>query len=233
MKLSILIPVYNEKSTISVILDKIASLDLGFAEKEIIIIDDGSTDGTREFLRSLNSEYKILYHDKNQGKGAAIRTGLKEATGAYVVVQDADLEYDPQDLRTMVQKMIADNLRVLYGSRRLNKENKQHSGFQYYVGGWFLTLVTNMLYAQRLTDEPTCYKMFKTDFLRSMPLACLRFEFCPEVTALSALAGEKIKEIPISYFPRHRNEGKKIKWQDAITAIRVLVFYKIKSLFKK
>lgn len=233
MKLSILIPVYNEKNTINTILEKITNLDLGFVEKEIVIIDDCSTDGTREIIQSLGGRYKVLYHEKNQGKGAAIRTGLKEVTGEYVVVQDADLEYDPQDLRTMIQKMIEDNLRVLYGSRRLNRENRQHSGLQYYLGGWFLTLITNILYQQKLTDEPTCYKMFKTDFIKSMPLVCRRFEFCPEVTALAALRGEKIQEIPISYYPRHKSEGKKINWQDAVTAVRVLVLYKLKSLFKK
>jgi len=229
VKLSIIVPVYNEKNTILEILKRLADLDLGIIEKEIIIVDDCSKDGTKDIVKSLGDNYKIIFHELNQGKGAAIRTGLKEATGDYVVIQDADLEYNPNDLKTMVDKMAAENLDVLYGSRRLNKENIQHSGFQYYLGGLVLTVLTNFLYGQKLTDEPTCYKMFKTELIKAMPLVCRRFEFCPEVTALISLSGYKIKEIPISYFPRHKKEGKKIGWHDAFVAILVLLKYKINS----
>lgn len=240
MKLSIIIPVYNEKNTILEILKRLADLDLGNIAKEIIIVDDFSTDGTREIINSLAGNYKIIFHNQNQGKGMAIRSGLKEASGDYVVIQDADLEYDPNDLRVMINKMVAENMDVLYGSRRLNKKNIQHSGIQYYFGGWVLTVLTNALYGLKLTDEPTCYKMFKTELIKSMPLACKRFEFCPEVTALAALGGYDIKEIPISYFPRHKKQGKKISWRDAIVAIKILFKYrfldfvsKIKPKFQK
>lgn len=255
MKLSIIVPVYNEKNTVLEILKRLTDLDLGNIAKEIIIVDDFSTDGTREIIKGLSgsykqslkslqaskeenafsslfspSDYKIIFHDQNQGKGLAVRGGLKEATGDYVVIQDADMEYDPGDLKMMIDKMVAENLTVLYGSRRLKKENTQYSGLLYYFGGCFLTFIANILYGQKLTDEPTCYKMFKTDFIRSLPLQCRRFEFCPEVTALSALRGIKIPEVPISYYPRHKKEGKKIRWHDALKAVWVLLKYR--SRFK-
>ena len=197
-------------------------------EKEIIIVDDCSVDGTREFLKSSNGWGRVLFHDQNQGKGAAIRSGLKEATGDYVVIQDADLEYDPSDFKPMMEKMISEGLLVLYGSRRLKEENTQYSGLLYYFGGWLLTILANLLYGQKLTDEPTCYKMFKTDFLKNLDLHCRRFEFCPEVTALTALRGIKISEVPISYRPRHKAEGKKICWRDELVAIWTLLKYRIK-----
>lgn len=253
MKLSIIIPVYNEKNTILEILKRLADLDLGNIAKEIIIVDDFSTDGTREIIKNLAgnykqslkslqaskeenvfsslfspSDYKIIFHNQNQGKGSAIRSGLKEATGDYVVIQDADMEYDPSDLKMMVDKMIAGNLMVLYGSRRLKKENTQYSGLLYYFGGCLLTFIANILYGQKLTDEPTCYKMFQTGFIKSFPLKCSRFEFCPEVTALSALRGVKIQEVPISYYPRHKKEGKKIRWHDALEAVWVLLKYRLR-----
>ena len=227
MKLSIIVPVYNEKDTILEILKKLTDLNLNNIEKEIIIVDDCSTDGTREIIKSLTGIYKIIFHDRNQGKGAAIRSGLKETTGNYVIIQDADMEYDPGDFQVMIDKMIAENLTVLYGSRRLKKDNTQYSGLLFYCGGWLLTVMTNFLYGQKLTDEPTCYKMFQTDFIKNLPLRCRRFEFCPEVTALSALRGIKILEVPISYHPRHKKEGKKIRWHDELTAVWVLLKYRI------
>jgi len=233
MKLSIIIPVYNERNTIIEILKKVDGVNFGNIQKEVIIVDDYSTDGTRKILEGLTGPYKIIFHNENQGKGLAIRSGLKEVAGDYVVIQDADLEYNPNDLRIMVEKMIAENMDVLYGSRRLNKKNIQHSGFQYYFGGWVLTILTNLLYGQKLTDEPTCYKMFKTELIKSMPLMCRRFEFCPEVTALASLGGHHINEIPISYYPRHKKEGKKIRWHDAITAVKVLFKYRFLDLYSR
>ncbi|MEK7165595.1 MAG: glycosyltransferase family 2 protein [Patescibacteria group bacterium] len=223
MKLSIIIPVYNEENTIAEILNKVRVVDLGDVEKEVIVVDDCSTDGTRKILSENAAGIKLLFHDRNFGKGRAIRTGLAEATGDYFIVQDADLEYDPQDFKPMLQRMRQENLEVLYGSRRLKKENVQHSGVIYYFGGWVLTVLANILYGQHLTDEPTCYKMFKMEFIKKLPLKSERFEFCPEVTALIALRGIKIKEIPISYFPRHKKEGKKIGWRDELQAIWVLL----------
>ncbi|KKR34531.1 MAG: Glycosyl transferase family 2 [Candidatus Magasanikbacteria bacterium GW2011_GWA2_40_10] len=228
MKLSIIIPVYNEKNSILEILRKVDEVDFGNIQKEVVIIDDFSIDGTRQIIEGLTGDYKIIFHNQNQGKGSAIRTGLKVATGDYAVIQDADLEYDPRDLRVMVEKMLAERLTVLYGSRRLKKDNVQYSGLLFYFGGWLLTILTNILYGQRLTDEPTCYKMFKTDFIKSLPLQCHHFEFCPEVTALTALKGIKIPEVPISYYPRHKKEGKKIRWYDELVAIWVLLKYRIR-----
>lgn len=225
-KLSILIPVFNESRTIAEILAQIDAVPMP-VEKELIIVDDGSTDGTREILRAYEGKYVIVFHEKNAGKGAAIRTALARATGDYVVPQDADLEYEPADLVPMVEKMIAEDLVVLYGSRESGANRNRPSGPQYYLGGLLLTWITNVLYAQKLTDEPTCYKMFKTEFITSLPLVCERFEFCPEVTALTAKRGIIIPEIPISYKPRSVDQGKKIRWKDGVEAIWTLVKYRI------
>jgi len=227
MKLSIIIPTYNEKRTIVELLDKIETVNFPI-EKEIIIIEDCSTDGTKELLKNFENKYKIIYHRINSGKGKGIRNGLAVATGDFVVVQDADLEYDPNDLKLMLKKMMDENLVVLYGSRRLKKENKQYSGLSFYLGGVFLSWLTNVLYGQKITDEPTCYKMFKVEFLKSLPLSSERFEFCPEVTALTALRNIKIPEIGIAYYPRKSNEGKKINWRDGLTAIKTLIKYRFK-----
>lgn len=227
MKLSIIIPVFNEKSTITQILEKLEKLNLG-AEKEIIIIDDYSTDGTREIVKQYQGKYKVFYHDKNYGKGKALRTGFAAMTGEVVVVQDADLEYDPVDFKIMLDKMTASGGEVVYGSRRLNHSyfRSRHSGHIFALGGILLTWLTNLLYSTRITDEPTGYKMFKTDLLRSLDLKCQGFEFCPEVTAKIARQKIKIHEVPINYFPRHKNEGKKINWRDAIIAAWTLLKYR-------
>lgn len=230
-KLSIVVPVYNEKDTVLQILSKIDSVDLGPVEKEIIIVDDGSTDGTRELLRGLGDKYKILYQDKNRGKGAALRAGFKETTGYWIVVQDADLEYDPDDLKKLLQKIQEPDIKVVYGSRHLNKNyfTERRSGYLYALGGIFLTRLANILYGIKITDEPTCYKMFRADLLRNLNLECERFEFCPEVTAKIAKRKIKIYEVPIEYFPRHKNEGKKINWRDAAEAAWTLIKYKFKD----
>ena len=227
MTLSILLPVFNEKNTISAILKKIDEVDLGDLgfDKEIIIIDDGSTDGTADVLRGLEGRYKILYHPRNRGKGAAIRTGLKEASGDYVIIQDADLEYDPNDYRKLLEVALKNNAEVVYGSRLTNHQNK-FSHTSYYLGGIFLNFATNFLYGTKITDESTCYKLFKTEVIKSIPLKCQRFEFCPEVTAKVAKRGIKIYEAPINYYPRHINEGKKIKWRDGVIALWTLIKYK-------
>lgn len=228
MKLSIIIPVYNEKNTILEILKKIETnnlTDLGF-EKEIIIVDDGSTDGTLEILKGLEKNYKIIYHPKNQGKGAAIRTGLKYATGDYTIIQDADLEYDPKDYKKLLECAIKNNAQVVYGSRNLNPKNK-YSSLLYYLGGVFLTFLTNILYNAKITDEATGYKLFKTEFLKSIPLDSKGFEFCPEITAKIAKRKIKIYEVPISYYPRSIKAGKKIKWwKDGLKAAWALIKYR-------
>ncbi|MFH0852567.1 MAG: glycosyltransferase family 2 protein [bacterium] len=230
MKLSIIIPVFNEAQTIEELLAKVQNADLG-VEKEIIIVDDCSTDGTREILEKYRDKYIVLRHEKNHGKGKAIRTGLANASGDWVVIQDADLEYDPNDLKLLVGKAKEVQVKVVYGSRRLHHSyfKRRHSGHIFALGGIFLTWVTNLLYGIKITDEPTCYKMFKTELLKSINLECQRFEFCPEVTAKVAKRKIPIYEVPISYSPRHKNEGKKIGWRDAFKAVVTLLKYRFKK----
>lgn len=224
-KLSIIIPVYNEKNTITKVLSKIDNLNFGETQKEVVIVDDCSTDGTRDILKGLIDRYKIVCHEKNKGKGAAIRSGLFFVTGDWVTIQDADLEYDSNDLKSLLEKIKRPGVSVVYGSRRLhcNYFARRHSGHIFALGGIFLTWLTNLLYQTMITDEPTCYKMFRTDLLKSLDLKCQRFEFCPEVTAKIAKKGIKIHEVPINYYPRHKNEGKKINWKDGLEAIWTLL----------
>lgn len=228
MKLSIIIAAYNEKGSILQSLARVDGVKLphGF-EKEVIIINDGSTDGTREILDSVADKYVVLHHEKNRGKGRAIRTGLEKATGEYIVTQDADLENDPNDFVHMLDTMHTKKLTALYGSRRLREENQTHTHLSFYAGGVLLSVLASVLYNQKITDEPTCYKMFKGDFLKSLPLRCERFEYCPEVTALTALRGVKIAEVPISYKPRTIEEGKKIRWKDGVQAVWTLLIYRV------
>ena len=225
MLLSVLIPAYNEINSIDTLLEKIQAVPIN---KEIIIVDDGSTDGTRELLKTFESvpNIRVVFHAHNQGKGAAIRTAIQHMTGNIAIVQDADLDYEPQDYLALVKPIAEGKEKVVYGSRFLKPENR-HSYFSFYIGGQVVTLLTNALFNQRLTDEPTCYKVFDADFLRSIPLECTRFEFCPEVTAKVAKRGIRIKELPISYYPRSIAEGKKISWLDGIEAIWVLLKYRV------
>lgn len=231
--LSVVIPVYNEKETLAELVRRVEAVplinDMG---KQIILVDDGSTDGTRELLEQWKQEedYTIVLHERNKGKGAAIRSGLPKVAGEYVIIQDADLEYDPQDYNAMLSKMIAEDVPVVYGSRQLKKQDNRYARFSFYAGGLLLTFITNVLYRQKITDEPTCYKLFKTELIQNMPLECERFEFCPEVTARIARKGIKITEVPISYFPRDMHEGKKINWRDGWEAIVTLFKYRFKKL---
>lgn len=230
MKLSIIIPVYNEEATIKQILQMVEDVDVGL-EKEIIIIDDYSSDGTREILKKYKDKYIVIYHEKNSGKGRAIRTGLARASGEWVVIQDADLEYEPADLKKLLEKMKEPGVVAVYGSRRLhhNYFKERHSGHIYSVGGIFLTWLANLLYGTKITDEPTCYKMIKTELLRELNLQCERFEFCPEVTAKIAKKGITIQEVSINYYPRHKKEGKKIKFIDGLEAVWTLLKYRFKQ----
>lgn len=233
MKLSVILPVYNEKNTIEKIVKKVKGIDL---KKEIIIIDDGSTDGTRDLLKtSINQEpsavnqnslndIKIIYHSTNKGKGAAIRTAIEFVTGDIVIIQDGDLEYDPRDYPRLIQPIINGEADVVYGSRILGKGKKSYLCF--YWGGRFVSWIANMLYHTRITDESTGYKVFRADILRKLNLKCQGFEFCPEVTAKVCKMGYQIKEVPISYYPRRIEAGKKIRWTDGLMAIFILLKYR-------
>lgn len=224
MKLSVIIPVYNEKETILEIVRKVKVVDL---KKEILIVDDGSTDGTKERLKSLegDEEVRIFYHQTNQGKGSAIRTALEQVQGDLVIVQDADLEYDPQDYIKLVRPIMEGRAEVVYGSRYLN-EKKRHRFTKFKMGVLLLNFLVKLLYGFHITDEATCYKVFKADLLKSLSLKCKKFEFCPEVTAKILKRGHKIIEIPIFYEPRSVEEGKKIGWKDGLSAVVTLIKYR-------
>lgn len=223
-KLSIIIPVYNERDTIRSVIDAVLGVRLSL-EKEVIVVDDGSSDGTADVLRSLEREnVKVVFQTPNQGKGAAIRRGLPEATGDIVIIQDADMEYDPNDYQSLIDPIIAGEAKVVYGSRQLG--NNTFSYRRFYLGGLVLSWLTNLLYGSKITDEPTCYKVFRKDVLDSIELKCKRFEFCPEVTAKVLKKGIKITERPISYRPRSIEQGKKIRWRDGVEAIFTLFRYR-------
>ena len=225
-KLSIVIPCYNEEATIAAILQRIDAVDLGEVEKEIIIVDDGSKDSTPQILSSYNGKYKTILNETNKGKGHALRIGFERCTGDVVIVQDADLEYAPEEYGKLIQPILDGEYKVVYGSRILNKTNERHSALRFYYGGLLVTWVTNLLYGSRLTDEPTCYKVFDRELLMSIPLECEGFEFCPEVTAKILKRKIPILEIPITYMPRNIEEGKKIRWYDGLEAIWTLVKYR-------
>lgn len=222
MKLSVIVPVFNERGTIAELLERVVRVPL---EIEVVVVDDGSTDGSREILRGFESRpgFKVRYHERNFGKGRAIRTGLKAATGDVVVIQDADLEYDPGDFVEMIKPFQEGRAQAVFGSRRLKKENKHHAGAIYLAGGVILSWMTRLLFGVKITDEPTCYKMVAANLLRSLDLISERFEFCPEVTAKLARRGVPIIEVPITYRPRHKDEGKKIGWRDAVAAAWTLL----------
>nr|HID58685.1 glycosyltransferase family 2 protein [Desulfobacterales bacterium] len=224
MKLSIIIPVYNEESTIKTLLNRIALVDLPI-EKEIIIVDDGSTDNTRSILKRINRPgIKIYYHETNMGKGAAVRTGLRAASGDIVLIQDGDLEYDPMDYHELIKPIINKRARVVYGSRVLGRAPISYH--RYYWGGRFLSFLANTLYGIKITDEPTCYKVMDATLIKGLDLRCRRFEFCAEVTAKLGRMGEDIVEVPISYTPRSIRDGKKIRWYDGLIAILILIRYR-------
>ena len=220
-KLSVIVPVYNERSTVAEAIRRARSVDLPL-DRELIVVDDGSTDGTADLLPTLaDSKVRVVSHPANRGKTAAIRTGLAHATGDLVVIQDADLEYDPEDWAALLAPVLAGRARVVYGSRFTG--SRRNMLFWSNVGNRFLCFVTNVLYGTRLSDVETCYKLFDRRLLDGIPLRSERFGFEPEVTARLLRAGEPIVEVPISYDGRTRQEGKKISWRDGLETLRLLV----------
>jgi len=227
LKLSVIIPAYNEGRTLRTIVEKVRVVPVN---KEIIIVNDASNDNSERVLSEIGKEFadiKILHHKRNRGKGAAIRSGLEHVSGEIVIVQDADLELDPSEYPTLI-KPIEDGLAsVVYGSRELGKQLKEHHYFLFYLGGKSVTWFANLLYGSHLTDAPTGYKVLRTEVIKSLNLECERFDFDPEVTAKVLKRGIKIIEVPISYKPRTITEGKKINWRDGIMALWTLLKYKM------
>ena len=223
-KLSILIPVYNEKDSLAELLKLVESVDFGL-EKEIILIDDYSTDGTKELYK--NFSYKILYHDMNMGKGASLRDGIKEASGDIIIIQDADLEYNPKDYVSLVELIKQDKADVVYGSRFADKRNRGKFLILSFLANKTLTFLTQILYKTNLTDMETCYKAFRAEIIKGIEIKSDRFDFEPEITA-KVLKQRNIRflELPITYNARTASEGKKINWKDGVQAILTLIKYR-------
>ncbi len=242
MKVSIIIPVYNEAATLREILRRVrvvkVVVPVGFdadgnhdqsvrVDKEIIVVDDGSTDGSREILQqeAAQGDLNAFYHERNQGKGGAVRTGFQMATGDFYIIQDADLEYDPREYRLLLQPILEGRADVVYGSRFRGATKAMF--FMHMMGNRFLTLVTNILYDTILSDMETCYKCFRAEVIRDIPLRARGFEFEPEVTAKVLKRGHRIYEVPITYTGREFEEGKKINpWRDGLKAVWTLIKYR-------
>jgi len=224
-QLSVVVPVYNEAATLATVVATVLALPL---RVEVLLVDDGSTDGSGRICDDLvraHPERVRAFHQENRGKGAAVRVGIAAATGAAVVIQDADLEYDPQDLVRLFEAMQRQGSAVIYGSRRLRYRSASVQA-RYYWGGVLLTWITNLLYGARLSDEPTCYKMWRRELIQAIPLTCDGFEFCPEVTAKVLRRGHRISELQIRYTPRTVHEGKKIRFKDGIKAVWTLLRFR-------
>lgn len=235
MKLSIIIPVFNEQKTISEILKRVMETKIPDIKKEIIVVNDGSTDGTTNILEKFsvgNPEIKIIGHVKNQGKGAAVRTGIKNATGDYIIIQDADLEYNPKDIKKLISPILNGVSKVVYGTRlkrlpSFSRDERSPRFLLHYMGNKFLSLLTSILYGQWVTDMETCYKLFSIKSVNEMKLNARGFEFEPEITAKLLKKGYRILEIPIVTIPRGYGEGKKLNTvRDGAKALWSLLKYR-------
>lgn len=224
-------PVYNEEKNILEIVNRIKNVKFP-VQTELIMVEDGSKDGTREEMEKIKSSSEIeirkFYHKKNSGKGSAIRTGLSKTNGDAIIIQDADLEYNPKEIPKLVQFMKSKNLKAVYGSRMLPKHH-HYSYISYYLGNIFLNKLTNLIYKTSLTDMETCYKLISADIAKNLFLKANKFDMEPEITAKIILMGHDIQEVPISYSPRTKKEGKKIGWKDGIQAVWTLFYWKFKG----
>lgn len=232
MKLSIIIPVYNEPKTISAIVRRVEKVNLGKVKKEIIIVDDASTDGTYDIIKKLKGNYIKVFQKKNQGKGAALKAGIKKATGDIIIFQDADLEYDPQDYVKLMQPILERKASVTFGSRFINQKlnlfgRKRSPHILHWFGNKFLTFAFNSLYGTKLTDAEPCYKMFKSDVLKNIKINSNRFEYDIELMCKLVKKGHRIIQLPINYKPRIFEEGKKINWKDGIVAFLTMIKYRL------
>lgn len=227
MKLSIIIPVFNEEGTIEEIIRRCLKAETLGYEKEIIVVNDGSNDNTQKILKNLKEKFNfiLLEHSRNLGKGAAIKSGLKKATGNLILIQDADLEYNPNEYQNLL-KEVNQNFPIIYGSRNLGKSKRGY--FSYFLGGKLLTAFFNLLFGSNLTDLNTGYKLFRADIIKNLNLQSNGFEFCEEVTAKIFKAGFSIKEVPIDYYPRKFSEGKKVRFWDGLLGLWTIIRYRIK-----
>ncbi|HSV26306.1 MAG TPA: glycosyltransferase family 2 protein [Sedimentisphaerales bacterium] len=226
MKLSIIIPCYNECRTIETVIDAVNNCP--YEDKEIIVVDDCSTDGTRDKLRQLESRVaKVIYLAQNQGKGAAIKAGLAAVTGDIVIIQDADLEYDPDEIPKVIKPILDGKADVVYGSRFMYTDPHRVVAFWHRIGNRLLTTASNMFTNMNLTDSATCYKAFRTEVVRSFELEEKRFAFCQEVTARISRMKYRVYEVGISYAARSYEDGKKIRWRDGFSAIRAIIKYNL------
>ena len=231
--LSVIIPVYNEEATLSTLLDRVAAVELPVA-RELVIVDDGSTDGSAAAMRAWCERHPetsaVVVQRENGGKGAAVRDGIMRATGEVIIIQDADLEYDPNDYGACIAPILAGEARVVYGSRERSRENRRHSSPAFYLGGICVSLWFSVLYGCRVTDEPTCYKTFDAGLIRALGFEGDGFEWEPEVTAKLLRLGIRIVEVPISYSPRRRGEGKKIRAADGFRALWEALRWRFKAV---